>query len=52
MPQVGDKHYAYTKKGRAQAEAAARQSGKKVSYRNPKKAHKARASRATKKAMR
>jgi|TARA_R100001086_G_scaffold247272_1_gene181086 hypothetical protein len=37
MPKVGDKHYAYTKKGQAQAKAAAKQSGKKVSYKAPKK---------------
>ena len=32
MPRLGNKHYAYTKKGRAQAKAAAKRTGKKVSY--------------------
>ena len=42
MPKVDGKHYAYTKEGRAQAEAAKRK----------KKRRPARASKATKKAMR
>ena len=32
MPRVGKKHYAYTAKGMAKAKAAAKKSGKKVSY--------------------
>jgi len=32
MPKVGNKHYAYTKKGMAKAKAAAKKSGKKVSH--------------------
>jgi len=32
MPKVGSKHYAYTPKGMAQAQAIAKKSGKKVSY--------------------
>ena len=32
MPKVGNKHYAYTKKGMAKAKSAAKKSGKKVSY--------------------
>lgn len=32
MPKVGNKHYAYTAKGMAKAKAAAKKSGKKVSY--------------------
>ena len=32
MPKVGSKHYAYTPKGVALATAAAKKSGKKVSY--------------------
>jgi hypothetical protein len=30
MPKVGNKHYAYTKKGMAKAKAAAKKSGKKM----------------------
>ena len=30
MPMVGNKKYPYTKKGKAQAKAAAKKSGKKV----------------------
>jgi hypothetical protein len=37
MPRVGDKHYAYTKKGQEQAKAAAKKSGKRVSHKSPKK---------------
>ena len=37
MPRVGGKHYAYTKKGQAEAKAAAKKSGKKVSYKSTKK---------------
>lgn len=37
MPKVGNKSYAYTSKGMAQAKAAAKKSGKKVSYRKKKK---------------
>lgn len=37
MPKVGGKHYAYTKKGQEQAKAASKASGKKVSYKSPKK---------------
>jgi hypothetical protein len=32
MPKVGNKHYSYTAKGMAKAKAAAKKSGKKVSY--------------------
>ena len=32
MPKVGKKHYSYTPKGMAKAKAAAKKSGKKVSY--------------------
>ena len=32
MPKVGNKHYAYTQKGMAKAKAAAKKSGKKVTY--------------------
>ena len=32
MPQVGNKHYSYTKKGMAQAKKAAKKSGKKMQY--------------------
>ena len=32
MPKVGKKHYAYTKTGMAKAKAAAKKTGKKVSY--------------------
>lgn len=37
MPKVGGKHYAYTKKGQAKAKAAAKTSGKRISYKKPKK---------------
>tara|TARA_Y100000310_G_scaffold150931_1_gene150433 strand:+ start:307 stop:423 length:117 start_codon:yes stop_codon:yes gene_type:complete len=37
MPKVGGKHYSYTKKGQASAKAAAKASGKKISYKSPKK---------------
>ena len=37
MPKVGSRHYAYTKKGQAQAKAAARKSGRKVTRRKPRK---------------
>jgi len=37
MPKVGGRHYAYTKKGQAQAKSAARKSGRKVSHKKPKK---------------
>jgi hypothetical protein len=37
MPKVGSKHYAYTKKGQDKAKAAAKASGKKISYKKPKK---------------
>ena len=37
MPKVGSKHYAYTPKGMAKAKAAAKKSGKKVSYAKKKK---------------
>ena len=37
MPKVGNKSYAYTKKGQASAKAAAKASGTKVSYKSPKK---------------
>ena len=37
MPKVGSKHYAYTPKGVALATAAAKKSGKKVSYAKKKK---------------
>ena len=32
MPRVGKKHFPYTKKGRAQAKAYAKRTGKKVSH--------------------
>lgn len=32
MPQVGSKHYSYTKKGRKAAKKAAKKIGKKVKY--------------------
>ena len=32
MPKVGNKHYAYTKKGMAKAKADAKKKGKKVTY--------------------
>tara|TARA_Y100000590_G_scaffold427790_1_gene538366 strand:- start:802 stop:1005 length:204 start_codon:yes stop_codon:yes gene_type:complete len=34
MPKVGDKHFAYTEKGKAKAKAAAKKSGKKVEYKS------------------
>jgi len=37
MPKVGSKHYAHTRKGMAKAKAAAKKSGKKVSYAKKKK---------------
>ena len=37
MPKVGSKHYAYTPKSMAKAKAAAKKSGKKVSYAKKKK---------------
>ena len=37
MPKVGNKHYSYTAKGMAQAKAAAKKAGKKVSYGKKKK---------------
>ena len=32
MPKVGQKHYPYTKKGKAQAKAAAKRKGTTVKY--------------------
>jgi hypothetical protein len=32
MPKVGDKHFAYTAKGKAKAKAAAKKTGKKVEH--------------------
>lgn len=32
MPRVGSKHFPYTSKGRKQAKAAAKKSGKKVTH--------------------
>tara|TARA_R100001594_G_scaffold150490_1_gene211913 strand:- start:8363 stop:8485 length:123 start_codon:yes stop_codon:yes gene_type:complete len=37
MPKVGGKKYAYTKSGMKKARAAAKRSGKKVSYKKKKK---------------
>jgi len=37
MPKVGQKHYAYTPKGKAQAKAAAKKMGVKVKYGTKKK---------------
>ena len=37
MPKVGQKHYAYTAKGKAQAKAAAKRTGVKVKYGSKKK---------------
>lgn len=37
MPKVGNKKYAYTKVGMAKAKAAAKKTGKKVSYGKKKK---------------
>ena len=38
MPKVGQKHYAYTAKGKAQAKTAAKRMGTKVKYGGKKKA--------------
>ena len=37
MPRVGNKTYSYTKAGMKKAKAAAKKSGKKVSYKKKKK---------------
>ena len=37
MPQVGKKHYSYTKKGMAAAKKEAAKSGKKMTYYKTKK---------------
>jgi len=37
MPKVGSKHYSYTPKGKAQAKAAAKRTGKPVKNAKPKK---------------
>jgi len=37
MPKVGKKHYSYTKAGMKKAKAAAKRTGKKISYRKKKK---------------
>jgi hypothetical protein len=37
MPKVGNKKFSYTAKGMAKAKAAAKKSGKKVSYGGKKK---------------
>lgn len=37
MPKVGKKHYSYTPAGMAKAKAAAKKSGKKVTYAKKKK---------------
>ena len=36
MPKVGDKHFAYTAKGKAAAKKAAKKSGKKVTNKKKK----------------
>jgi hypothetical protein len=36
MPKVGNKHFSYTKKGRAAANAMAKKTGKKVTKRKKK----------------
>ena len=36
MPKVGDKHYAYTAKGKAAAKKAAKKAGKKVTNKKKK----------------
>ena len=36
MPVVNGKHYAYTEKGMSKAKAAAKKSGKKVTYKKKK----------------
>lgn len=37
MPQVGKKHYSYTKRGMAAAKKESAKSGKKMTYYKPKK---------------
>jgi len=37
MPKVGKKHYSYTPAGMAKAKAAAKKSGKKITYAKKKK---------------
>ncbi len=37
MPKVGDKHFSYSKKGRAAAKREVKRTGKKVTHKKPKK---------------